>query len=944
MSLQQVAAPTLASAVRRHELSNGLQVLALEDSTIPSVALNLIYRVGSRNEGAGRTGLAHFFEHMMFNGSRRYGPGEFDRVLESQGANNNAYTTKDITVYQEWLPPEALPVVLDLESDRMGSLSLEPALIESERGVVASERRRYMSEPEVVLDELLYATAFTAHPYRWPVLGWMVDIESWTVEDLQRFYRTNYAPNNATLILAGDLKSDEAFELVEKHFGELQAQPARRAIHTLEPPQTGERRARVVRDTALAQLQMAWHVPATSHEDFWALSVLEKVLFSGHSSRMVKRLVHDEELCLDISGGVDGQALDPTLFSLRCHLRKGSEQARLESVLREEVERIRGEGVPREALRAAKNQLRADFVRSLKTVAGMADLLTSFEVYDDGPEAISRALPRYDRVSSEEIQAVVGHYFVDDNRSVVELEPGRRPVVVTVGDSDRDGVGESSPALEADLPPRDIECEPPEPSSDEAPAIKDEGAAIGVDPERARSQAIKRPFQFQFPSYERFVMENGLTVLTMRRSKVPMVTFAVSFTGGGLYAPVGKEGVAPLMARLLRRGTERWSHEELSQAIDSRGGFLGASVAKVPVTVVAEFLAEHSDFALDALAEVLLRPTFPKAELERQRRRGIDGIRSDRGSTRSVVNRFFFGALFGEHSYGRPTSGDEWSLAGLTREDIVAHHRGYVVPQNATLVVVGDFDTAAMRLAIEQRFGSWSGADPRAELALPPAPSPRTESRVLSIEQPGGHEVVFQIGRHALSRLHEDFPSISLLNSLFGGRFTSRLNTVLRIQEGLTYGAGSHFIDLYNTGLFRIDSFSANATCGRAAGLALEVLDQFREKGISQEELDSAKAYLRGQFPTDLETPEQLAEWLLFFERRKLDTSYIAASFAQTEALDLARANELAREHFGREGMQFVFAGEPKAIDGFAEGFGEVTRVPITGSHFTQPYAAPIDG
>jgi zinc protease len=910
LNTESAASPTLKLPVKSFQLENGLKILVLEDPSIRSVALNFIYRVGSRNEGSGTTGLAHFFEHMMFNGSKNYGPGDFDRIMEAHGASNNAYTTKDVTVYQDWCPPEALPLILDLEADRMAYLSIDPVMVESERGVVANERRRYMSEPEGIIDEQLYANAFSAHPYRWPVLGWAVDIENWVINDLEAFFKTHYSPNNCTLVVTGAVKGAEVYQLVKDKFGFIACQPAPRTVHTLEPVQLGERRVEVVQKAELGQVHLAWHVPASSHDDFWALSTLEKLLFHGQSSLFYKKFI-ESEITLNISGGIEGQALDPSLFTVRAHLRQGVSEQTFREVLDGVFADLAETPRPEEELQKSKNQVRAEFIRSLKTINGKADLIGAFEVFGGGHENIPSALAHYSAVTAEDVQRVAGRYFSPDNRTWVSLVTDRSCEAVAIAHD------QSKPGPEAD--------------QQGAPSPSPGAVSRAVIPPISKGL----PAGIEFPVSERFVLENGLKVRLMEQRKLPLFCMALSFEAGGLYSPVGKEGLSPMVARLLRKGTERWTEQELSQTIDYAGGFVGMTVSKFPLTIVGEFLSEHTELALTILEQVSRCPSFPLEEFERMQRRSLDALKNDRSSSRNVIDRFFIGALLAEHPYGLPSSGHIESVSKLTRDDVVDFHKTFVVPNNGTLVLVGDFDSKDMRRQIEQRFQSWEGAEFEAPA---PVEIPKLEgNRVLVIEKDSGDEVVFQFGRFGISRVHEDYSLVSVLNVLLGGRFTSRLNTRLRIEEGLTYGVSSGFLDIRNTGLFRVESFSANETAERAVDLALEEWRLFHEKGITEEELDSARAYLRGQFPTDIETPEQLAEWLLFFEMRGLDPSYIQRNFERIEALDLETANKLITRHFSLDSLQFVLIGRPDVLS-FADKYGPCQRISLTEARFTPPY------
>src|SRR5262245_52558405 len=302
--------------VQTHQLKNGMRILVQEDHSIPNIALYIFYRIGSRNERPGTTGLSHFFEHMMFNGAKKYGPKQFDRVMEAAGGSNNAYTARDVTVYQDWFPRSSLELIFDLEADRIANLSFDPKLIESERGVVASERRSSVDNNNFgILLEQLYATAYLAHPYQWPVVGWMVDIENWKMEDLKRHFEMGYSPSNATMVVSGDVAAEEIFKLAEKFIEPIKSQAPPPAVTTREPEQSGERRVFVKKFAQLPLLMIGYHAVDAKNPEYYPLKVLQMILFSGQSSRMYQRLVDKDQIALFVNGGID-EAFDPALFTI----------------------------------------------------------------------------------------------------------------------------------------------------------------------------------------------------------------------------------------------------------------------------------------------------------------------------------------------------------------------------------------------------------------------------------------------------------------------------------------------------------------------------------------------------------------------------------------------------------------------------------------------------
>ncbi len=409
--------------VKTHTLKNGMKVLVQEDHSIPNVAMYIFYRIGSRNERPGTTGLSHFFEHMMFNGAKKYGPGEFDRTMEAAGGSNNAYTNQNVTVYQDWFPKSALDLIFDLEADRIENLNFDPKMISSERGVVASERRTSVDSNNFgILDEQLWATAFTAHPYQWPVVGWMVDIENWTMEDLKNHFRMGYSPSNATMVVVGDVSADEIFKEAEKHIEPIASHDPPPKVTTQEPEQLGERRVNVNKYAQLPVLMVGYHIPETSNPDYYPLQVLKTILFSGQSSRMYQRLVDKDQLALFINGDSDF-SFDPTLFIVTAQPKAGVATDAVEKAIYEELDKVKSTGVTDQEIEKAKNILLANFYRQMKTINGKANLLGSYEVFFGDYKKLFTAADDYSKVTKDDVRRVAEKYFTQKNRTVATLVP-----------------------------------------------------------------------------------------------------------------------------------------------------------------------------------------------------------------------------------------------------------------------------------------------------------------------------------------------------------------------------------------------------------------------------------------------------------------------------------------------------------------------------------------
>ncbi len=413
---------------RTQTLANGMKLIVQEDHGIPNVALYFFYRVGARNERPGATGLSHFFEHMMFNGARKYGPKEFDRHMEMAGGNNNAYTTADVTVYTDWFPSSALELMFDMEADRIRDLAFDPKIIESERGVVYSERRSSVDNNNFgALNELGLAAAFIAHPYHWPVIGWPSDIESWSMDDLKHHFSMGYAPNNCVMVAVGDLTFEQVLSLSKKYLEPIARRDPPPEVRTKEPPQQGERRVALNRPAQLPLQLVLFHKPETRHADEPVFDLIATILARGQSSRLYRRMVDREQLAISVNAGA-ASALDPSVFRFSIQPRSGVDPANTEKALYEELDRLSTEDVPAAELRKAKNQILAGFYRQLKTIEGRANLLGTYEVFYGDYHEMFTADQAIEAVTAADVRRVAKQYFTPQNRTVATLVPQKPEV------------------------------------------------------------------------------------------------------------------------------------------------------------------------------------------------------------------------------------------------------------------------------------------------------------------------------------------------------------------------------------------------------------------------------------------------------------------------------------------------------------------------------------
>lgn len=421
----------------------------------------------------------------------------------------------------------------------------------------------------------------------------------------------------------------------------------------------------------------------------------------------------------------------------------------------------------------------------------------------------------------------------------------------------------------------------------------------------------------KLPSYKKLKLENGLTVMLMEQHEVPVVSFTVLVGAGSVADPAGKEGLASLTAGLLRKGTKTRSADQVSADLDFIGGLLGARAGFDYTTISAEFIKKDIGKGLELLADTLLNATFPEDEVAKLMKQRIDGLKAAKDRAQGVIGSYYESYLYGGHPYGRPPGGSEKSLATASRADIVKFYDDHYRPGVAVLAVAGDFSTPEMERMLTARFGAWKGK------ALPPAGVVEKKAvqgrRLLLVDKPDSTQTFYTIGNVGISRTNPDRVFIDVVNTLFGGRFTSMLNTELRIKTGLTYGARSSFSERKAAGPFAISTYTRNETTEKAIDMTLEVLKRLHEKGISDEELKSAKNYLKGQFPPDIETTDQLAALLAELEFYGLDEREISGYYSKIDSMTVADARRIIKQYFPLDDLVFVLIGKADEIRGVAK-------------------------
>jgi predicted Zn-dependent peptidase len=417
----------------------------------------------------------------------------------------------------------------------------------------------------------------------------------------------------------------------------------------------------------------------------------------------------------------------------------------------------------------------------------------------------------------------------------------------------------------------------------------------------------------KLPPYKKVKFTNGLTVILMEQHEVPIMSFNILARAGAVADPAGKEGLASVTAALLRRGTKTRTADQIASELDFVGGTLGFGANADYASGAAEFLKKDLVVGLELISDVLQHPVFPQAEVEKLIKQRIDGIRQRKDEAEAVIDDYFNAYLFGSHPYARPAGGDERSLAAITRDDVVRFYESNYGPQTVTIAVAGDFTAAEMERMLSEKFGKWGGRGAPAQVKLSD-PEPFKGRKLLLVDKPDSTQTFFLIGNVGISRTNPDRVGINLVNTIFGGRFTSMLNDALRVNSGLTYGARSGFDEQKVAGPFAISTYTQNKTTVQAIDMALDILKQLHERGLTEEQLRSAKAYLKGTFPPQIETTSQLAALLNELEFYGLDEREVNEYFAKIDALTLADTRRIIKQYFPLENLVFVLIGKADEI------------------------------
>ncbi|HBK56170.1 MAG TPA: peptidase M16 [Xanthomonadales bacterium] len=732
-------------------LDNGLRVVVHTDRKAPVVAVNVWYHVGSKDEPLGKTGFAHLFEHLMFQGSENY-QGEYFAPFEQVGATGmNGTTNFDRTNYFQNVPTTALDMALWMESDRMGHFlgAIDQALLDEQRGVVQNEKRQSENQPYGRVWDALFKSSFPqGHPYSWLPIGSMEDLDAASLDDVKDWFKTWYGPNNAVLVLAGDIDVETARAKVSEYFGDIPAGPPLTRKHAWIAARTESTRETMHDRVAQARIYKVWNVANFTHDDSDYLALFGQVLGGSQSSRLAARLIHREQLVDNVSAGSLGLELSG-LFVIQATVKNGVDPARVEAIIDEELARLIRDGIGKNELEQARTLYRAGFVRGIERIGGFggkSDVLAECAVYSGDAGCFRDSLQRLAVMTPAQVQAAGSRWLARGDHTLTVL-----------------------------------------------PFPNYSNAASGVD----RSTGVPTVSEFpsiSFPALQRARLDNGIEVVLAERHEIPVVQVALQFDAGFAADGAGKAGTASFAMTMLTEGAGRYGALELAAAIEAEGAQINTGSGLDTSTISLSALTERLDASLDLLAEVALRPAFAEAEIDRVRKQWLARIAQEKTQPQALAYRLLPPLMYGEgHAYAIPFtgSGDEASIGAIRREDLTTFQRDWLRPDNVTILVVGDTSLSDILPRLERRFGRWAApATPLPGKNIAPV-SPPAAPRIYLVDQPGAVQANILAGLLVGSSAEDSALDFDVGNGVFGGTFTSRINMNLREDKSWSYGARS---------------------------------------------------------------------------------------------------------------------------------------------------------
>jgi zinc protease len=931
-------------AFDKYRLGNGLDVILHVDHRVPIVHVEIWYKVGSKDEVAGKTGFAHLFEHIMFQGTKHIPEDAYFKYLAQAGASaRNGSTGTDRTNYFETLPASQLELGLWLESSRMGflldgnpervpkpsrdaALPAEPAgfargrpsfheSFANQRDVVKNERRQRVDNvPLGAVARLELEALFPAgHPYRHEVIGSMEDLDQASEADLKDFFARYYAPGNAALLIAGDIDTAITKGLVEKYFGPITAGAPIERVPVPAVPPRAERRLAMEAKINLPRGRMVWNtVPVFAPGDA-ELDMLANVLGEGKGSRLYQRLVYDLKIAQSVSVHHASRVYGGS-FEIAYAAMQGHTLAEIEKVVDEELDKLRGEPPTADEVERARNQIKTDLLRSMEPLAGLASRLLYYDVFAGDPTYLRRDIERYDQATPELLGTWARKILAKDARVITSVEAN--PLAPIMGRLVK-------PAA----------ATPARPAPTAAAAARPQPVAARTTPDSAFRAALPQPgvkHAFKVPSGKRLRLKNGLPVILAESHKLPLVSVDLVVKTGNSANAKDKPGLASLTANLLDEGTKKRTATQIASEVAQLGASLVTYASWDASAVSLATMTENLDRALPVWADVLLNPAFAEDELGRVVDNLISSLAQRKDSPPVVASQVFSRALWGDaHPFGWPDTGTEASLRKFARGDVKRFYDTFYAPNNAVLVVSGDITEKELRAKLEPLLASWKPKK------VPPVKLPRAlapeKPRIVLVDKAGSTQSSIRIGLPGIERKSPDYYRALVTNHILGGTF-KRLAMNLRETKGWTYGVGSQFDARRTVGPWTVSGeFVAAHTADAVEEIGKEI-EKLRAEDVTDKELAETKDEIIGAFPARFATAAQVAAQLAALAVYDLPGNDLDGFVAKVAAVNKADVRRTAQKYLRPDNLLVVVVGDRASIEAPLRKLAEVERRDLDGN------------
>jgi zinc protease len=883
-----VKPPPVKLEFEKYTLPNGLEVILREDHRLPLVAVNTWYHVGPANETPGRTGFAHLFEHMMFQSSGHVGEDQIWKHLEGAGASFiNGTTDFDRTNYLEDLPANQLELALWLESDRMGFLldRIDAASLANQQDVVRNERRQSVENaPYQIVEEEMWHKIFPKeHPYYAWVIGSHEDVQAAKVDDVKDFFRRYYCPNNASLVIVGDIDKVKTKALVEKYYGSIPRGAAVPPITATTPPITEERRTTVTDKITLPRVYMCWLTSPIFKPGDADAGVAAQILGGGKASRLYKSLVYEKRICQDVSVVQQSYTLG-SVFQLTATVKPDKTAEEVEKAIDEELARFAAEGPTADEVAATQNSIFSGTVTSLENFggfSGVADRLNQYNHHLKDPGFLNKDLARFAAVTPASVKKFANEQLKKNARVVAYAVPGDKKL-------------------------------PPDPT---APPKPEKGTAQ-VESKEPWRNTVPGPgpeAKAQLPSAKRSQLPNGMALYVVEAHHLPIVSANLVFRSGSAADPTDLPGLAGFTASMIDEGTMKRDALQIANEIYALGASLSTGTQTDGSNASIRALKQNTAAAMAILSDVVQNPAFPEKEVERVRNDRLTALMQQRDQPWPTALRVMNACLFGPtHPYGHTQLGTEEALKKMTQADLSTLYRSTFSPKNAALIVAGDVTLAEAKKLAQDAFGAWKG---EATATPMPAAGTTVNSRVVIVDKPGSVQTMILAGQMGVKRSDPDYEKLDVMNTVLGGLFSSRINLNLREDKGYSYGAFSFIGQNRAVGPLMAGAAVRSDVTGPSIEEILKEVTKIKDGGVTADELKLAKESIIRSLPANFETTSSTAGTMAGIYLYDLPLDYYQTLPARVQAIQSTDVMDVAKRHLVPERMVVVAVGDRGKIE-----------------------------